>query len=311
MKRPGDKLRFSADLYNTLEQFFKDNPEALRAAGSPIVGELETFDGITPAFANYTGEKLLPGAIVRLADPFPTPEDDEGAFRASPILKAHTPAAGDGTNRTKQIGVVVSGCADGDGEGGLAVIAGLAIVKIKAGDDATANGEPKLVAVIAGDPSACTPTADPEEAFATVVYAPAVAEGQPTYALVSLGACVVDRVRVLDSSGSSLGLYVHYDCEPDDVWHLVRLGAKGYCPTTSGSSGAACNLDGYEPGGTWTSGPAGDYAAAFYSDDCDPPAALPGGDWVLISIIVGGDIAIGAYRHFECNAIAYCSGYTP
>jgi hypothetical protein len=188
MVRRGDPLRFSADLYNAVEEFFRQHPDLATGAGSIDPAQLREFDGFEPTFANQAGNALPPGSVVALADPMPTPANDLASFRQSPILKAFAPAAGDGSSGTgkRTVGVVIEGASYVENAAGVARIAGLAVARIIAGADVTANGAPKWVEVVPGDATACRPTSDPSAAFARVLYAPAVS--QPTYAVVEMRA---------------------------------------------------------------------------------------------------------------------------
>lgn len=123
--------------------------------------------------------------------------------------------------------------------------------------------------------------------------------------------CGIHHVEVLPAtSGRQKGIYQFF-CSDPDTPVLVYPIRTGYCPSSGspGSSGS-CSTDGYDPGGSWTSGPAGGYDAAWYSPDGVAPADPPTGSWTLIAVF-DGDIAYGAWRNLECNWIAYGDGYTP
>jgi hypothetical protein len=181
--RRGDRLRFPADLFNKLQSFFDSNPEATAAAGNLDAGAAEMFDGIVPRFANETGLELKPGYVVALANPFPDPSTDAEKFRTSAVLRAKTPATGDGATGNRVVGIVIERAAAADKSAGAAVVEGLAIVRVVPGSDAS-NLDPQFVAVVPGDPTACAPTANAANAFARVIFSPPVTG--PTYALVKL-----------------------------------------------------------------------------------------------------------------------------
>jgi hypothetical protein len=193
--RRGDRLRFPADLFNKLQAFFANNPEATEAAGALDSVALDWFDSVRPRFANETDVDLKPGAVVALADPFPNPAVDAEKFRTTPTLYAQTPVAGDGTGGVNRIvGVVVERASATHGSAGAAVVLGLAVVRVVAGADPVANANPAFVGVVPGDPSACQPTADQAKAFASVVYCPPV--GAATYALVRLGSAAGNPANI-------------------------------------------------------------------------------------------------------------------
>lgn len=304
--KPGDSTNIKADTWNGI----------LRSADAYARTELLESPGFindpwigTPSrvlVKNATGATIDKGAILGISGPLTTPTENETEFLTRCALNGITPTSDHVSGRI----VIADESIPADALG-WCVISGLTPCKVKPNADGTATsaipvvGETEYleaaesgIVVVWINPSSPSSGSEPEPQWAAVLLS---GPGQRA---------VRDVYYLAASSGIDAGIYKEFTDDPVGTRHLVKGTAKGYCPSSSGSSGS-CDWTGYEPGGAWasTTPPTG-YTVAFRDTAAtSPPGTPPSGIWEDAGYPSGAGWVYVWRTYDPCNGIAY--GYDP